>query len=293
MRRYPNRVRSVILKGVVPMSLILPHVIARDAQRSLDLLFADCAADEPCRRAYPNLKQEFQVVLNRLVRETAKTKLSDPSTNEVEQVEISRGLFATTLRSLLQNINTTNQVPLLIHSAFGNDFEPFARLALTLRRGAADLLSSGMFLSVICAEDIPLTNPNVVAREGKGTFLGDYYARQVMQASEIWRCGRRPRGYNQPVRSNLPVLLISGHLDPATPPSGAAETSRYLPNSLHLVIKNGSHSYAGLSPCVDNIMAAFIEKGSVTGLDTSCTNQIRRLPFAIISTESKPKENIR
>ena len=293
MRRYPHRVRAVIMKGVVPMSLILPHAIARDAQRSLDLLFADCAADEPCRRAFPNLKQEFQVVLHRLDRETAKTKLSDPGTDEVEQVEISRGLFATTLRSLLQNVNATSQVPMLIHGAFDNDFAPFARLALTLRRGAADLLSSGMFLSVICAEDIPLTNPNVVAREGKGTFLGDYYARQVMQASEIWRCGQRPRGYNQPVRSNTPVLLISGHLDPATPPSGAAETARYLPNSLHLVIKNGSHSYAGLSPCVDKIMAAFIEKGAVKGLDTSCINQIRRLPFVITSTESKPRENIR
>ena len=275
------------------MSLILPHVLSRDAQRSLNLLFADCAADEPCRRAFPNLKQEFQVVLNRLGREKAKTKLSDPTTKVVEQVEISRGLFATTLRSLLQNINTTSQVPMLIHRAFDNDFAPFARLALTLRRGAADLLSSGMFLSVVCAEDIPLTNSNVVAREGKGTFLGDYYARQLMQASGIWRCGKIPRGYNQPVRSSIPVLLISGHLDPATPPSGAAETARYLPNSLHLVIKNGSHSYAGLSPCVDNIMAAFIEKGSVTALDTSCINQIRRLPFDITSTENKLRENIR
>ncbi len=291
MRRYPNRVRGVILKGVVPMSLILPHAIARDAQQSLDLLFADCAADEMCRQAFPNLRQEFQIVLSRLDKESAKTDLSDPNTGAVEQIEISRGLFATTLRSLLQNVNTTSQVPMLIHRAFENDFVPFARLALTIRRSAADLLSSGMFLSVICAEDIPLTDSDVIERESKGTFLGNYYARQIIQASEIWRCGERPRGYNQTVRSNIPVLLISGHLDPATPPSGAEETARHLPNSLHLVVKNGSHSYAGLSPCVDKIMAKFIESGSTANLDISCINEIRRPPFVITLTEDKPKGN--
>lgn len=290
MRRYPNRVRSVILKGVVPTAYILPHAIARDAQRSLDRLFADCAADETCRRAFPNLRQEFQTVLSRLDRGPARANLSDPSTGAVEQIEISRGVLATTLRSLLQGVPTTSQVPMLIHRAYENDFEPFARSALNLRRSIADLFSHGMFLSVICAEDIPVTNPEVIAREGKGTFLGDYYARQVMQACEVWRRGDRPRRYSQPVHSNIPVLLISGHLDPATPPSGAEETARRLPNSLHIAIRNGSHSYAGLSPCVDNIMAIFIERGSVSGLDTACINQIRRPPFVVSSTVNTPNQ---
>jgi pimeloyl-ACP methyl ester carboxylesterase len=280
MRRHPNHVRSVILKGVVPMNLVLPHIIAPNAQRSLNLLFSDCAADKACNQMFPNLRSEFEVVLERLNREPGRASLLDPVTGKAEQVEISRAVFAVTLRSLFQNINTTNQVPVLIHHAFENDFAPFARLALAIRRGAADSLSYGMFLSVLSAEDIPLTRSKVVARESKGTFLGDYYARQVMQAAVIWPRGERPRGYNQPVRSNLPVLLISGYLDPATPPDGAAETARHLPNSLHLLIRNASHSYAGLSPCVDKIMAAFIDRGSPRGLDTSCAAEIQRAPFA-------------
>jgi pimeloyl-ACP methyl ester carboxylesterase len=280
LRRHSNHVRSVILKGVVPMNLILPHIIAPDAQRSLNLLFKDCAADKSCRQMVPNLKREFEVVLERLNKEPARVSLLDPGTGRAEQIEISRGVFATTLRSLLQNITTTNQVPMLINQAFKNDFAPFARLALTIRRGAADSLSYGMFLSVISSEDVPLTSSKVVARKARGTFLGDYYARQVMRAAAIWPHGERPRGYNQPVRSNLPVLLISGYLDPATPPDGAAETARHLPNSLHLLIRNASHSYAGLSPCVDKIMAAFIDKASPRGLDTSCAAEIQRAPFA-------------
>lgn len=280
LRRHPNHVRSVILKGVVPMTLVLPHVISRDAQRSLNLLFEDCSADKSCRQMFPSLKQEFDAVRNRLRQGPARISLLDPGTGKMEQVELSLGVFSVTLRSLLQNINTTNQVPMLIHRAFVNDFAPFAQLALSIRRGAADSLSYGMFLTVISSEDLPWTSNKVVTRESKGTFLGDYYARQVMRAAAIWPRGERPRGYNQPVRSNLPVLLISGYLDPATPPDGAAETARHLPNSLHLLIRNASHSYAGLSPCVDKIMAAFIEQASPKGLDTLCVNEIRRAPFA-------------
>jgi pimeloyl-ACP methyl ester carboxylesterase len=280
LRLYPNHVRSVILKGVVPMNLILPHIIARDAQRSLNLLFADCAADESCHQSFPNLRQEFEVVLRRLDQEAARTSLPAPTTGAVEQVEISRGVFTTVLRSLLQSTSTSSQIPMLVHRAFESDFAPFARLALTLRRGAADSLSYGMFLSVIGSEDIPLTDPRMVARASRDTFLGSYYGRQVMQAAKVWPRGERPRGYNRPVHSKTPVLLISGYLDPATPPNGAAEAARYLPNSLHVIIRNGSHSYSGLSPCVDRIMATFVEKAAVRPLDISCVNEIRRPPFA-------------
>lgn len=285
-RRYPSHVRAVILKGVLPMSLIIPHAIARDAQRSLDLLFADCEEDGSCHQAFPNLRQEFQTVINRLAKQGATTSLPDSGVGGVEQVEISRGLFATTLRSLLQGVPTTSQVPMIIHRAFEGDFAPFTRLALNIRRSASDSLSYGMFLSVVCSEEFPVTDPKVVTRESQGTFLGDYYARQVMQACGAWPRGQRPLGYNKAVVSNAPALLISGYLDPATPPSGAAETARHLPNSLHIVIRNGSHSYAGLSPCVDNIMTAFIKRGSVAGLDTTCTKEIRRPAFVVPSTSS-------
>ncbi|HEY0038674.1 MAG TPA: alpha/beta fold hydrolase [Longimicrobium sp.] len=54
-RRYPSRVRSMILRGVTPPSLVVPLPFARDAQRSLDLLFDECRSDGACRAAYPDL----------------------------------------------------------------------------------------------------------------------------------------------------------------------------------------------------------------------------------------------
>jgi pimeloyl-ACP methyl ester carboxylesterase len=279
LRRHSSHVRSIILKGAVPMSLVLLQVIAPDAQRALDLLFADCAADKSCHDAFPNLRNEFVAVMAQVKRNPVSTRLTDSTSGKTETVEISHGVLATTLRSLLQNINTTNEIPSLIHKAFTRDFEPLARVILTVRRGAAEALSYGMFLSVVSSEDVPVTRAKVVRQSAKNAFLGDYYAQQIMQAAAIWPRGERPAAFNRPVRSRAPVLLISGFIDPATPPQGAAETARYLPNSLNLVIRNASHSYAGLSPCVDNIMAAFIANSSVKGLNVSCAREIKRGAF--------------
>nr|MBA3805465.1 alpha/beta hydrolase [Acidobacteriota bacterium] len=154
---------------------------------------------------------------------------------------------------------------------------------LAIRRSFVQGVSAGVFLSIPNAEDLPFSDARQIAREAEGTFLRDYYFEQLARAGGILPRGSVPRGFNKPVRSNAQTLLISGFLDPATPPSGAAAVARYLPNSLHVVIPKGSHSYTGLSPCVDNLMAQFVSRGSARGLDTSCINQIRRPPFVVTS----------
>ena len=48
LRQHDDRVRSVVLDGVAPPDMRLPLFMARDAQRALDKLLADCAADRRC-----------------------------------------------------------------------------------------------------------------------------------------------------------------------------------------------------------------------------------------------------
>ncbi|RPI33653.1 MAG: alpha/beta fold hydrolase, partial [Chloroflexota bacterium] len=51
LKQYPDRVRSVILDGVVPQDEVLGIDVGRDAQRALDMIFARCAADQACNQA--------------------------------------------------------------------------------------------------------------------------------------------------------------------------------------------------------------------------------------------------
>jgi hypothetical protein len=54
-----------------------------------------------------------------------------------------------------------------------------------------------------------------------------------------------------------------------------------LPNGRHVVVRNGSHSFAGMSGCVDRIIAAFLETAAAERLDDSCVAGIQRPPFAL------------
>jgi hypothetical protein len=76
-------------------------------------------------------------------------------------------------------------------------------------------------------------------------------------------------------------LLISGQFDPATPPQNGDLVAGNLRNSRHIVLRSGSHSYTGLSPCIDNLMAEFIMRGSVKDLDASCAERIAPINYLI------------
>jgi pimeloyl-ACP methyl ester carboxylesterase len=288
MKQHPDRVRSVILKGVTPASDSLPRVIARDAQRSLDIVFDDCAKNEACRQAFPNLKREFADALARFDKGSVTVEIPDANkTGVTGKVELSRGAFGATLRSLLQSDGAIAQLPMMIHQAYGGDYAPFVNNTLSIRRGASKGLSYGMFLSVVNAEDLPLVDPKQVERESAGTFMGDYYYRQMAQAGELIPSGTAPPDYKEPARSAAPTLIISGHLDPATPPENGEKVAQYLPNSLRVVVRYGSHGYSSkLSPCVDQLMADFIARGAVKGLDASCIDRIPQTPFQIPSAQT-------
>ena len=80
------------------------------------------------------------------------------------------------------------------------------------------------------------------------------------------------------MRSDVPVLLLSGEHDPVTPPSMAADVASHLSNGVHLVLPETGHS--NLTPgCTDRVVQEFIDNGSMDGLDTSCISDIRRPPF--------------
>ncbi|HKQ74259.1 MAG TPA: alpha/beta fold hydrolase [Blastocatellia bacterium] len=272
LRRYPQRVRSMILKGVMSFDLFpTPGV-----ERALELLFDDCAADATCRAAYPNIKQEYARVLDRLNQGPMSVELTNPETGRPEQIKFPRVVLRSTLRGLLQNTGAASQTLALLHTAATGDFEPLAKYIVASRRAFADAVAVGMSLSVICTED--------VESKPRASVIGPDDLTAVCRE---WPRGKWEQGDAAPVSSVVPALLITGWLDPATPPRWAEEVAKHLPNSLNVVIRNGSHSYTGLSPCVNEIMTQFVAMGSATGLDTSCVKQIRRPPFKVAEEKEK------
>jgi pimeloyl-ACP methyl ester carboxylesterase len=136
----------------------------------------------------------------------------------------------------------------------------------------------GTYLAVTCSESVPFISENEMARETGGTFMGDYRIRVHRQACREWPRGEIPAVYFEPVNSPVPVLMLSGELDGATPAQLGTDASRSLSNSRQILLRNTAHGYA--SDCVKGIIAQFIAKGTAQELDVACADKLRRPPFA-------------
>src|SRR5215212_4114988 len=68
LKRYPKRVRTATLQGVAPANSYMPSDFPLAMERALQGVIAECAADEPCHNAFPNLKDEAQSVLTQLMK---------------------------------------------------------------------------------------------------------------------------------------------------------------------------------------------------------------------------------
>ena len=277
MRQHPEHVRTAILEGVTPVDakIILPF--AKGVEHSLERMFNDCATDADCSTAFPSLRTEFKDVAAKLEKQPAVFESTNLLTGKRESVTLSRNVFAEQVRMMLYVPIYWRWLPLLIHEAKSNNFGPFASIAHANIAGLTGQLAGGMSLSVMCAEDVPFITEEEIKRNTSGTFYGDYRARTSSKACEQWPRAKVAASFTEPVKSDIPILMITGDLDPVAPPWLAAGAARLLPNSRHVSIPNTGHYFR--FECTDNLVVEFLSKGSAKGLDDSCVREIERPPF--------------
>jgi pimeloyl-ACP methyl ester carboxylesterase len=281
MRQHPDRVRSAILVGVAPTYLKMPLHHARSAKRAIDLLFAECGADPACHRAFPNIERDWEAVLDRLGREPARVNYSPPDKSASVVVEIQRDVFAEKIRNRMYSPESARKIPMMIHRAAQGDFGPFLKDVIPEDKSTPDFIADGMYLSVTCAEDVPFIDQDEAAKANAENPFGNYRVLQQTRACSLWPHGKIPADYHEPVSSDAPTLIISGQLDPITPPSRGDEVASHLPNSRHIVLARGAHGLEGLThvECMDKVMLEFLAKGDAKELDTSCVESVSAPPF--------------
>jgi len=283
LKRHPQHVRTVSLQGISPTNQFMPGDFAQQTERALQGVLSECVADQQCNSAFPNVKAEAQQVLAQLIKGPIEVEVRKPGSSEHAKVKLSRDLAAEAIRYMLYSPIPASRVPLMIHTAAQGDFSHLAYAALEFRENIVATGSNGMYLSVTCAEDLPWIKPGESERMAANTFLGDYRLVEQREACALWPRATIEHDYSQPVRSDIPVLIVTGQWDPVTPPSNAEAAAKTLKNSLNLVVPHGAHGLGGLEglDCIDRIMTEFVERGTAKGIDTSCVQNIRRKGFAL------------
>jgi pimeloyl-ACP methyl ester carboxylesterase len=305
LRQFPDHVRRVVLDGVAPPDMALPASFSTDGQAAFDALLSACerapagaassavrddasrpdtaasgsvitpAPSATCAAAFPNLRADWRSLLARLPQPTA---LQNPSSGETERFTLTRDMLLGLVRGPLYVPSLAAGLPYAITEAAQGRLAPLAGLASTLDSGRRGAPAMGMHYSVTCAEDVPRLATN---RDVPGGDFGTAAAESYREVCEHWPRGAVPTAFYDIPPSRSPVLLLSGAIDPATPPRHAARAAASLgAMAVQVTVPNAGHGTWGVG-CTRDVVFAFIDADSDAKAlkpDTACLNGVPRPP---------------
>jgi pimeloyl-ACP methyl ester carboxylesterase len=174
-------------------------------------------------------------------------------------------------------------IPLAIHQAYAEEnYAPLITQTYLINTGIYD----GMFYAVACTEDAPLISPEEIGRQSnESLFTGN--ARTFLNVCSAWPKGETPSVVHSPVSSEVPVLMLSGEVDPITPSRHADKLAESLDNDLHLIFDGMGHCNSS-NQCAAKILDRFVESASINDLETECVEAVEPPPFFVDFSGPQP-----
>lgn len=284
-RLFPERVRSMTLDGVVPQTLALGTEHAKKLDQAIHRVLRACDDDPACGKAFPGTLEKLTGLIRSLEENPVDVMVVHPTTGKPFPLTFNRDVLSTSLRFLTYSSDTQAMLPLLIHeAAVEQRFDRLASQMLIAAIGLQQSISQGMEMSVMCAEDAPFFPADPPEND---LLMGNIMEKAVNIQCGIWPRGPVPENFNKPVTGDVPLLLLSGELDPVTPPEYADQVAVHFSNSTHLVAPGQGH-IATTRGCMGRIVSDFISTASSSDLDTDCMSQMQATPFFMSLTGPSP-----
>ncbi|UJB19049.1 MULTISPECIES: alpha/beta hydrolase [Lysobacter] len=273
--RYPQHTRAVVLDGVAPNELVLGSEHARNLDSALAAQFKLCQQTPACRARFGGEpREQLRRLMARLQAAPVEVDYRDPSTGEQLREKVTSGHVAMLTRMFSYAPEAASLLPLMLNEADQGRYAPLMSLSKMLGNQLSEELNYGMQLSVTCAEDADLF---VADPADADTVLGDAMTKVLQAQCKVWPTGQRPKDFHAPFASPLPVLLLSGELDPVTPPRYGEQVLKHLPNGRHLILRGQGHGALRIG-CTPKLLGQFIETANAKQLDARCLDALGYVP---------------
>lgn len=280
LKRYPEHVRSIIVDGVLPPDQSLFLSAPASAERALGKLVDDCRAQPSCAAAFPDFKNQVNDLIERAVQGKMNFNGIDPVSGKYLDIDLDFEIVVESIRSVMYGAEGTTLLPYVVNEAHGGNLAPM--LASLLGSSAiADTMYMGATFSLLCGEDVASISPEAAAIAGEGSFARDSYYRIWQQSCEGWDY-MRPAApdFFRPTSGDVPALILSGDLDPVTPPPLGDHWLKGFPNGRHIIVAGTGHNTSHVG-CMPQLLGKFIEGLDAAALDTSCLDYLARLPLVV------------
>jgi len=289
LRRHPDRVRAMILDGVAPPAMKITLDVWTTREAAFDAIVDACKRARPCTAAHADPAATLAAIEKDLGSAHRVARISDPQTGDPVDVPVTFDLILAALQPLTYAPELASLVPELLDRAIAEDYAPLVAASLVITSDLAEQVNTALHYSVTCAEDVPRIAPGEASQK-LGALRTKALAERLIGVCDIWPKGSVAADFGTPVRSDIPVLLLSGALDPVTPPAYASEVAKTLPNSRHIVASGFGHLVSSHG-CAPRLVASFVEHGDLDHLPNDCIERLSastRPPFFADRLGPKP-----
>ncbi|HEX7332636.1 MAG TPA: alpha/beta fold hydrolase [Pyrinomonadaceae bacterium] len=260
IRRHPQSIHRAILAGIEGPDHT--YKLPSNIQQHLEDLAALIKTDPQIGKDVPDFLGLMKSVFDRLDAQPEIVEITDPRTKLKVKVIVNKFVMQFIVAS---NIGTTvsERFPALFYRAAKGDFTNPAQVWLNQTRG---VFGSAMAFMTDCASGQTAARRERIAKEARGTLLEDLFNFPFPDICEEWKAPDLGDAFRSPVRSDVPVLFISGTLDARTPVSNAEEYRTGFTNSTHMIIEGAVHSDPLFlsSPQIKDGMMEFLRGQPVT-----------------------------
>jgi pimeloyl-ACP methyl ester carboxylesterase len=268
--RHGEHIAGVVLDSVVGPWDFFPLYAGIYADRALDLLLELCETDEACNTAYPDLRGDVERTIARLSENPVVAPSINLTTAEPINVAMTETNYLGAVRAALYNSSTYALMPQAIAGAADENYLILGGL-VAAQADQVELVTTGLYYSVICAENIAFITPEQIAGIQGGERFGSAQAtyEEFTAICNEWRSAELDAASLTPVTSDVPVLIVQGNIDPITPPAFAEATIERYPNGTMVILPYQGHAPTVNNYCAQQLVTQFFADPT-TELDTSC-----------------------
>lgn len=272
---HKPKLRSVLIDGVVRPDIDFNLAVGHTMSYALRNLFADCAKDVKCNRAYPDLEKKFLSLVDRLNQQPIPITLTIPSSQKTIASKLDGDKFLRGILPYLYQSALSRFLPSRIDAATKGNIRWVEE---NLSEGLEDKDAKEMYHTVLCARTssirvkpsslFPPPYPQLVV-------LAEEANDQICKILQVEQ--QKPFAYKN---TEIPTLVFNGTYDPVTPqPYGEAVASN-LKNAYVYTFPGVGHGALFSPPdmpaadCATQIARDFLTNPKQKP-DSSCLSQVK------------------
>ena len=269
VRSHPEVVHSMVLDSVYPPEFDGFETLTENGLRAIKRLLISCRSEDLCHAQFPTLSTQLYEALLALNAIPMPLVLPQESSDKP-----ARDLLLTSHRLILlldyasYDSSLLADVPAAIAAVMAGDLNHQSLLALAtnyLEIEFFDEFSEPVYMITECKEnggfDFSKLMQHLAPYREQFPML-DLSEKAVFDVNvcDHWKDLSKSvkRHYREPVKSDIPSLILGGALDSVTPPEWGRSLAKALSNSRYLEYPDAAHSVLTSSICSNDEVQLFL-----------------------------------